>query len=774
MGIPVFNKEHLKLARRAATEGMVLLRNENEALPLKHNNTIALFGRNQFEVFKGGGGAADLWAVPYVSFADALNKTGNVYQPMLKKYKGYFEANRNNALNKLQYKCTWSLPEVPLKEEEVQEAAKVCDTAIVFIGRYASESMDIKDVAGEYRITGAEDAMIAKVTKYFKKTVLVLNLPGMLDMLFLDNYHFDAILQTYMPGMEAGNALVDILYGDVTPSGKLPDTWAKRNYEYPTNETFATEKVVYSEGIYMGYRYFDTFEKPVLFPFGFGLSYTDFDYEIVNYGIEKTVVKIEVKVTNTGKYKGRETVQCYMSAPDGELEQPYQVLCGFEKTKLLNPNESQIVTIKSDLLDFTSYSEERAAYILEKGMYIFRIGKDSKNTCPVCAVELGNLKICKIVKNRLAPQEKIEELKKESTSLEDVGDIPVIYPDFSDFNTEISPDNLIHKELVKSVDCTFVDVLAGKNTAEELVACLSDDELAKLLTADGPEKRRTLGLENRELAPGEGTHTHSVKEFGIPSSVMQDGPAGVRASAFTNPIPPTEDIVGNDCIAYPSATLLAASWDRELMREIGAAIAVDMDRYFYNGLCAPGVNLHRNPRCGRNFEYFSEDPFLSAEMAIGEIKGIQQNSDGTSTGRYAVLKHLACNNSEDGRMEGDSVLSERCARELYLRTFEYVIKKANPLSIMAAYNKVNGHFACANSDLLDGICRTEWGYTGWIMTDWGAHTSSQSSIKAGADTVMPGKYVSFEEFSEYGIDRATAQYRVVNLIKHLVRTRHHI
>jgi len=254
---------------------------------------------------------------------------------------------------------------------------------------------------------------------------------------------------------------------------------------------------------------------------------------------------------------------------------------------------------------------------------------------------------------------------------------------------------------------------------------------------------------------------------------MQDGPAGVRASAFTNPIPPVEEIVGNDCIAYPSETMLAATWDRELMREIGAAITVDMDRYGYNGLCAPGINLHRNPRCGRNFEYFSEDPFLSAEMAIGEIKGIQENADGSPTGRYAVLKHFACNNSEDCRLDGESVLSERCARELYLRAFEYVIKKAAPLSIMGAYNKVNGYYACANSDLLDGICRTEWGYKGWIMTDWGVHTSSVDCVKAGADTVMPGKYVSFEEMCEGGLDRATAQFRAVNLIKHLAKTKHH-
>ena len=771
---PVYNKEHLALARRAASEGMVLLRNENEALPLSKKASVALFGRNQFDVFKGGGGAADLWAVSYVSFADAMNEAGNIYQPILKKYRAYCEANKNNTLNKIHSHYTWSLQEIPLKEDEVKLAAENCDTAVVFIGRFAAEGFDIKDAWSEYQINGAEDNMLAVVTKHFKKTVLVFNLPGMLNLSFLKKHKIDAILQAFMPGMEAGNALADVLYGDVTPSGKLPDSWTEYGHEYPTNETFSTEKVVYSEGIYMGYRYFDTFKKDVVYPFGFGLSYTEFDYETVSFDIDKTVVTINVKVTNAGSFSGRETVQCYLSVPDGEVEQPYQILCGFEKTALLKPGESEKVTIKTDLLDFTAYSEEKAVYMLEKGKYIFRVGKHSRATMPIFAVELDETVICRRVKNRLKPQEKIDELKKEGILFEEVKDIPVIKADFKDFITEIPPEKLVLNELKKGAECTFTDVLSGKRTAEELVAQLSDEELARILTADGPEKRRALGFENKELAAGEGTHTHPVKELGIPSSVMQDGPAGVRASAFANPVPPDEDIVGTDCIAYPSATLLAATWDRELMREIGAAITVDMDRYGYNGLCAPGINLHRNPRCGRNFEYFSEDPFLSAEMAIAEILGIQQKTDGTPTGRYAVLKHFACNNSEDGRLDSDSVLSERCARELYLRAFEYVIKKAEPLSVMGAYNKVNGEFACANSDLLDGICRTEWGYKGWIMTDWSVHTDSVNCIKAGADTVMPGKYVSFEELCENGVSKAVAQYRATNLIKHLAKTRHHI
>ncbi|MBE6727661.1 MAG: glycoside hydrolase family 3 protein [Ruminococcaceae bacterium] len=322
-------------------------------------------------------------------------------------------------------------------------------------------------------------------------------------------------------------------------------------------------------------------------------------------------------------------------------------------------------------------------------------------------------------------------------------------------------------------DCSFEDVLSGKISAEELASQLSDDELAKLLTADGSQKRKALGLENKELAVGEGTHTHPVKEWGIPASVMQDGPAGVRASAFANPVPPDDEIAGRDCICYPCATALAASWDIELMEEIGAAIRADLDKAGYNGLCAPGVNLHRNPRCGRNFEYFSEDPFLAAKMAIGEIRGIQQNADGSPTGKYAVLKHFAVNNLEDNRLVGDSVLSERCARELYLRVFEYVIKECEPLSIMTAYNKMNGIYTSAHPELVDGICRSEWGYGGWIMTDWSVYAHTVDCLKAGADTVMPGIYVPFEEMLERGLDRNTARIRAANLIRHLSRTEHY-
>lgn len=773
MSAVIYNQKHIALTRRAAAESMVLLKNDRNVLPLSKSAPVALFGRNQNDVFKGGGGAADLWAVSVIPFADGLEKVGNLYEPLLKKYRAYSKANHNNILNKIHSHYTWALAEVPLTNDEVEEAAKHCETAVMFIGRFAAEGFDVKDVWGEYRITPAESAMIEKVCRYFKNTVLVLNVPGCIDVSFLENYRIDALVCAYMPGMEAGNALADVLYGDVNPSAKLPDSWARGAAEYPSNdETFSTDKVVYSEGIYMGYRYFDTFKKDVTFPFGYGLSYTDFSIETLSVKHENTSVLLDVKVTNTGKCAGREIVQCYLSLPDAELEVPYQTLCGFKKTKLLACGESETLTISVNLTDFTVYRESTAEYILPAGDYIFRVGAHSRNTTAVCAVNFSDTVVCRKVKNRVRPIEPINELKKENTEVQDYGDILRISANLSAFVTEIAGDVPTFGEYGK-IDCTFDDVLSGKVSCEEFAVQLSDDDLSKLLTADGPQKRKALGLENKELAVGEGTHTHPIKELGIPSSVMQDGPAGVRASAFANPVPPDDEIAGRDCICYPCATALAASWDVELMEEIGAAIGEDLDRCGYNGLCAPGVNLHRNPRCGRNFEYFSEDPLLAAEMAVGEIKGIQQNKDGSPTGKYAVLKHFAVNNSEDKRLVGDSVLSERCARELYLRVFEYVIKRCEPHSIMTAYNKMNGTYTSAHPELVDGICRGEWGYGGWIMTDWSVYAHTVDCLKAGADTVMPGVYVPFEEMLERGLDRNTARLRAANLIRHLAKTKHY-
>lgn len=524
----------------------------------------------------------------------------------------------------------------------------------------------------------------------------------------------------------------------------------------------------------MGYRYFDTFKKDVLFPFGFGLSYSNFSIETLSCSIDKSVVTLVFQITNTGKTASREVVQCYLSAPDGELEQPHQILCGFHKTPCLEEGQSQIFIMNIDLLKFTSFSEAMAAYILEKGDYVISVGKHSRNTTPVCKVKINETFTYKKVLNRLKLNEDFEQLKKEITKTLNTDNLLCLEADFSEIETIDKTKEIEYTELTKTKDVTFENVLDGTATPEQLAACLSDEQLALLLTGDGFEKQKTLGLSQVPLVEGEGTHTHQVTELGIPSTVMQDGPNGVRATTFVAPpVPPDYELSGRDCVYYPSATAQAATWDVNLIEQMGREISVDLDKIGYNGLCAPGVNLQRNLRCGRNFEYYSEDPYLSAKMAIAVINGVQKNINGTPSKRYAVLKHFACNNSEDMRTTGDSILSERTARELYLRVFEYVLQETNPLSMMTAYNKVNGVFAAANKDLIDGICRNEWDYTGWIMTDWDVREQEAKCLSAGSDTCMPGHYKTFAELQNGGLTRAVAQRRAANLISHLAKTKHY-
>ncbi len=771
-----FNKSGLAISRRVAAEGSVLLKNDG-VLPLKKGTKIALFGRNQCDTYKGGGGAADLWAVKCQNYADGLEKLGRVYKPLLKKYRDTSAANRDPSLGKFHHSFNqhkYCLPEVRLTDDEVKTASTKCDVAIVFIGRFAIEGRDINDICGEYRLTEQEEAMLNQVTQYFKKTVLVLNIPCAFDLQFLDKYNFSAIIHNFYPGHLAGYAMADLLFGKVSPCGRLPFSWAKCAEDYPTNEGFSTDKIIYSEGLYMGYRYFDTFKKDVVFPFGYGLSYTNFSIETTECALNRNIVSLKIKVTNTGAYIGKEVIQCYLSAPDGELEQPYQVLCGFEKTDWLKPKDSQLLHINIDLFKFTSFCQKSAAYLLEKGQYIIRVGTSSQSTVPVCCVNLKETFIHKKVVNRLVLSEEILELKKTSFQKEKYDNILFFDADFSDIETLDLTNAPDYQELIPNSQYTFSDVLNKKCTSRDLAACLSDEQLALLLTGDGFEKQKALGLSLIPLVEGEGTHTHQITELGIPSTVMQDGPNGVRATTFVEPpIPPDYELSGRDCVYYPSAIAQAATWDRRLIEQMAREISVDLDKIGYNGLCAPGVNLQRNVRCGRNFEYFSEDPYLSAQMATAVINGVQNNAEGTPSKRYAVLKHFACNNSEKERVTGDSVLSERVARELYLRSFEYVLQETTPLSIMAAYNKINGVYAAANKDLLDGICRYEWGYNGWIMTDWDVMSADGACLAAGCDTCMPGRYKTFEELSQDGLARAVAQQRAAQLIAHLAKTKHY-
>ncbi len=746
-----FDKDDRAFSRSIAAESFVLLKN-NGTLPLKKEAPVALFGRTQFDTWKSGYGAADLWAVPVVPFAEGMQKEGNVYLPLYHEYYDFCAEHFQKYINTEMYKRTNFFKEMEIADEAIAEAAEVCETAILFIGRCAGEATDWRDIEGEYRLTEAEESLIRRICDKFRKTVLVFNIPAQMDISFLRRYSFDAILHTLLPGMEAGNALADVIYGNVTPGGKLPDSWAETCDCYPTARGEVTNEVVYSEGVYMGYRYFDSFNKEVIFPFGFGLSYTEFRHETLMVEVDGITVTANIRVTNCGNFLGREVVQCYLSPPDGRVEKPYQALCGFEKTKLLAPDESQVISIKIDLSDFSSYCTESALYILEAGDYLLREGKNSRDTKVICVLRLSEELICRKVSNRLTPLQEFEVLRRSKQIDAEQYSVPVYDLDATGYKPK---DNSI--------------TLAPE--AINIAAQLTNEELILLLSGNDEEKCKVYGIDiETALIDGEGTHTHKIDRLKIPATTMQDGPSGIRLSAFQTGEIKEELINGKDCVAYPSAISVAATWDRGLAESLTRHIAHDMDRYGLPGWCAPGVNLHRTPLNGRNFEYFSEDPFLSAQMAIQEIKGIQQLPDGSPSGRYAILKHLAFNEMETLRLESNSIVDEQTARELYLRSFEYVIRSQPPMSIMTSYNKINGTYTAACYDLCTAICREEWGYEGLLISDWFIVANAEDCVNAGNDLLMPGRYIPSDHLKNNIIDRAKAQQSAARLINLLMKT----
>lgn len=747
-----FDKDDRAFSRRVAAESFVLLKN-NGTLPLEKDKPVALFGRTQFDTWKSGYGAADLWTAPVVPFAEGMQKEGNVYLPLYHEYYNFCVSRFHKYINTEMYKRTNFFEEMEISDETIIEAAEVCETAVLFIGRCAGEATDWHDIAGEYRLTEAEESLIRRVCDKFCKTVLVFNIPAQMDISFLRNYSFDAILHTFLPGMEAGNALADVIYGNITPGGKLPDSWAETYDCYPTARGEVTNEVVYSEGVYMGYRYFDSFDKEVVFPFGFGLSYTKFRHETLSVEVDGITVTANIRVTNCGNFSGREVVQCYLSPPDGCVEKPYQTLCGFEKTVLLAPEESDVVSIKIDLSDFSSYCTESAVYFLEAGYYLLREGKHSRDTKVICMLRLSEEFICLKVLNRLTPQQEFERLRKSKRINVEEYNVPVYELDATGYKPKNNSNTLAPEAI-------------------NLAAQLTDEELILLLSGNSEDKCEAYGIEiEASLIDGEGTHTHKIKRLNIPATTMQDGPSGIRLSAFQTGEIKEELINGKDCVAYPSATSVAATWDRSLAETLARHIAHDMDRYGLPGWCAPGVNLHRTPLNGRNFEYFSEDPFLSAQMAIQEIKGIQQLSDESPSGRYAILKHLAFNEMETLRLESNSIVDEQTARELYLRSFEYVIRSQPPMSIMTSYNKINDIYTAACYDLCTAICREEWGFEGLLMSDWFILANAEDCVNAGNDILMPGRYIPIDYLQNNRINRAKAQKSAARLINLLMKTK---
>ena len=723
-----------ELARQAAAEGAVLLKNDN-VLPLKEGTTVSLFGRTYKDYFFVGYGSGGDVIRPYnidiaqgIENCDKLNLNYTLHNI-------YMEWREKNPVSH-GYWAHWPLryEEMPLTDEIVASARAESDTAIVTIGRSSGEDRDCDLANGSYYLDDEEIEMLDLVTAHFEKVIVILNVGNIIDMSWVKHYgkKIGAVLYAWQGGMESGNAVADLLCGNVNPSGRLTDTIAKNYYDYPSSAQFGNKKNnEYTEDIFVGYRYFESFAKEkVLYPFGFGLSYTDFDIkcdkaEAVDNGFE-----FEFTVTNTGEVAGKETVQLYLNKPCGKLGNPKRELVGFTKTELIEPNGSQKVTVRVDLYQLTSYDDcgstnNASSYVIQKGEYDFYVGKNVRDTEKVFTYYQESTELWEQLKQVCAPKTDFLVWRAEEKHGNYFLGTKMAAKEKYDLATRILNNLPADIEQTGDKGIKLQDVKNGKATLDEFVAQLNNVELEAITRGDY-KMDSPLGAKGN--AGAYGGVLESLRDKGIKPIITTDGPSGIRLSSC--------------CSLLPIGTLLACTFNTELVEKMYTILAGEMKEKGSDVLLAPGMNIHRNPLCGRNFEYFSEDPYLSGKMGTACVKGIQ------SLGGSACPKHFACNNQELARTTNDSQVSERALREIYLKPFEICIKEAKPKNIMTSYNKINGVWSHYNYDTCVTVLRREWGYEGNVMTDWWMHPSKSIEfpkmrdqayrVRSGVNLLMPG------------------------------------
>lgn len=700
--------KYLDTAAKMVSEGIVMLKNENNALPLDTDKEVAVFGRIQFHYYKSGTGSGGMVNVTkVVNILDGLIDNGvKVNEKLLDTYRKWDKENPFD-LGEGWGGEPWSQKEMPLDEGLVKETAKSCETAIVIIGRTAGEEQDNRLEAGSYLLSDDEIEMLTVVRKHFKKVVLLLNVGNIIDMTDINRIAPDSVLYVWQGGMTGGKGTADVLTGKVSPSGKLPDTIAYKASDYPSDANFGREenRDIYDEDIYVGYRYFETFAKDkVLYPFGFGLSYTGFEIKTEKAEITEGAVKLSVSVKNIGSYKGKEVIEVYCEAPQGRLGKAARVLCGFEKTKELVPQEEQVFEIAVDIAKLASYDDSgvtgnKSCYVLEAGEYKFYVGSDVRSAEYACSFEQGEDLVTERLTQSLAPVESFERIKPvcEGGAFS-IGReaVPVSEVDESARRLEKLP-----KEIAYTGDkgIKLWDVKNGKNTMDEFIAQLSDYDLSCIIRGEGMGSPRvTAGT-----ASAFGGVSENLNGFGIPAGCCSDGPSGMRLDC------------GTKAFSLPNGTMIASSFNKELTSELFTFMGLEMAANKVDCLLGPGMNIHRHPLNGRNFEYFSEDPFLTGKMAAAELKGM------AGAGVTGTIKHFCANNRETNRHFIDSVVSERALREIYLKGFEIAVKEGGASSVMTTYGRVNGLWTAGNFDLNTVILREEWGFKGFTMTDWWAN-----------------------------------------------------
>ena len=708
--------EYVKTARQAIADGQVLLKNEGNVLPINGGKTIAVFGRMQNHYYKSGTGSGGMVNVKKVyGILDALYEAESddgvikVYKPLADIYSQW-EKENPYIDGKGWGAELWSQPEMPLEDACVKDAADNADAALVIIARSSGEDQDNKNEAGSYLLTDLEKDMLTKVRKHFSKMVVVLNVGNIIDMRFINEVSPNAILYAWQGGMLGGLGTVDVLTGKVTPSGHLSDTIASCIEDYPSNDNFGDpDEAIYAEDIYVGYRYFETFAKEkVLYPFGYGLSYTDFSIETESISLSTDSVLVDVSVKNVGSCDGREVVQVYIKSPNGVLGKPARVLAGFKKSALLNPGSEEKIHIELPFRNFTSFDEANkvglgVGFVLEKGTYEIYIGENVRDAKAAGNVTIDKDTLVEGLENAMGP---VKEFDRMVAGINESGEAVLKY-EKAPLRKDTQKERRLAR-LPKSISLSgdkgykLVDVKNKKVSMDDFIAQLSKEELCMII--------RNEGMSSPLVTPGTaaafGGIYPSIKEKGIPIGCMDDGPSGMRLDS------------GMRAFSLPNGTLLACTFDDEMNEKLFGFLGIEMLKNKVDVLLGPGMNIHRHPLNGRNFEYFSEDPLLTGAIGTAQIKGLQSaNVTGT-------IKHFACNNQEIGRQQVDPVVSERALREIYLRGFEMAVKEGAD-AVMTTYCQINGVWTAGCYDLNTTILRDQWGFEGIVMTDWWANISEE-------------------------------------------------
>ena len=803
---------HSNTVRELASECMVLLENDG-ALPIRNPGRIALYGNGARHTVKGGGGSGEVNTRNNVTICDGLEDAGfdiaskgwldrydDIYNSSLKAYMDNVESiakERGVPTTSVYFEMAFEAPKMPLiTEEDYSEA--LCDTAVFVISRDSTEGRDRTPTKGDYYLTDEENANLDFLTHHFDKIIVLLNVGGVIDMSQLKHrLGINAILLVGQVGNLTGYIVADCITGKTNPSGKLVDTWAKTYEDYPCANEFSsldgnTDDEFYREGIYVGYRYFDSFGIVPLYPFGYGKSYTTFSNEVISVTQEGTDIKIWVKVTNTGtEFAGKQVIQVYFTAPEGIIDRPYQELAGYAKTDLIYPGESVNLEVSFPIENFCCFDDNYPAKVIPEGDYIIRVGTSSRET--------------KIEAVLTVPETVVKE--KFDRILED--DARYVFEDMRNPGTGKAAHSAVDEAQLASCERRFtVDLfrirrsiiryrgvsethlderknevltlgsVIGRNAGvAEFVAQFSLEELSELIVGnyikDGFED---IVFSSAMHVPGAAAETTSLFESNrrIPPLVMADGPAGLRLQPhfkatrngdllrggeifglINNPFPEDTPADAIDyyqyCTMIPVATALASSWNLDLIERLGRLVGEEMEEFGVNLWLAPGMNIHRNPLCGRNFEYYSEDPLVTGLCAAADTKGVQ-----SIDGKGVTIKHFACNNQEDNRMFSNSHVSVRALRDIYLRGFELAVKMAQPFCVMTSYNLLNGIHTANNYELIQNVLRDEWDYEGLVMTDWFSSFEdveflgydekkikyppafSRLCVYAGCDMQMPG------------------------------------